>query len=455
MAEKPSQATETTRPEDLATGRWGWPSVIATVLALGLIGAWIAWWVASIRQDSLVLGRSTWVPTLPFLAGDYKVSIDHIARVQASGIDPYRNPNDWVAPLYLYPPMVARVFSWVTLFDVPTSIKVWLASLAVILTIGAVASWRVRRTLGLTPLPLACLVTVALYGSPTILTMERGQTDPLILLPFLAAIWLLGRRGAWPEVAAGLILGATAWLKYYPGVTLIALAFLGRRKAVLGFVAAGALIGIVDLDGVREAMKHASFVQQAFKPDRPEVLHPVQHWIVAAWNSNPIVKATWPLKLIPAMAAEVVLLVPLVLLVSRKVLRSADPDRLLLPYFCWLTSATTFALPGSHDYNLTLLPLAALAVWDRRDSWRVHAALACSLIWLQPFQVPVSGQVLMGLKLAALYAVGVSLSSRASELTIPTAEEARADLFRPAFAKVRAADAFPISGEPAPPPRSS
>src|SRR5205823_798342 len=58
--------------------------------ALGLIGLWVAWWVASARRDHLVLGRLTWVPTLPVLAGDFRVHIDHAARLQAAGLDPYR-----------------------------------------------------------------------------------------------------------------------------------------------------------------------------------------------------------------------------------------------------------------------------------------------------------------------------------------------------------------------------
>jgi hypothetical protein len=74
----------------------------ARVRALVLVGAavliacWLAWWVQSLRQDLLALGAPTWVPTLPFLAGDFRVHIDHVTRLYTSGVNPYLQAGDWV-----------------------------------------------------------------------------------------------------------------------------------------------------------------------------------------------------------------------------------------------------------------------------------------------------------------------------------------------------------------------
>ena len=52
----------------------------------------------------------------------------------------------------------------------------------------------------------------------------------------------------------------------------------------------------------------------------------------------------------------------------------------------------------AYDYNLLFFPLAAVAVWDRRDPVLSTILLAAAVPWLQPFQLSVPPLVLMGLK---------------------------------------------------------
>jgi hypothetical protein len=426
----------TARPS-APSGLRGWISILVTALALGLIGLWVGWWVSIVRRDTMAYGTPTWVPALPFLAGDFKTHIDHVARIRASGIDPYRKKDDFACTVHQYPPMIGRAFSWVVFFDVRTSIRVWIASLGLILTAGALASWRARRALRLAEIPPALVVAAVLFSTPALYAMERGQADPLILLPFIVSAWLLGRRGAWPEVAAGCLLGATAWLKFYPGVSMIALVVFGRRKAIMGFIAVASLIGIVDYDGAKRAIRNGSKVMVALKYDRPSFFQPWEHWLVSAWNSNDFVRGDITLRHVPGTVVELAMLVPLIVLVSRRVARSANPGPIVFPYLLWLTAATTFALPGSNDYNLAVLPMAALAVWDVRDSWRVQLSMALLLIWWQPFWLPVSGQVLLMIKFASLCAVGASLVARSTQVGEQGSTSTESNLFRPTFAGLR------------------
>ena len=75
-------------------------------------------------------------------------------------------------------------------------------------------------------------------------------------------------------------------------------------------------------------------------------------------------------------------------------------------------------MPYSIDYNLVPLPLAALAVWDRRDPLAVHAALVLAILtWGQPLALPLAGDTLLLLKLSTLYAVGTSLALK--ETSVP------------------------------------
>ena len=423
---------------------------MGTALAVGLIGAWIVWWVASVRRDSMVIGRSTWVPPLAFLAGDFKVHIDHVARIQAAGIDPYRKADDWICVLYPYPPMIARAFAWVSLVNISTAVRIWLATLAVLFAAGAFESWRTRRSLRLDDIPLAWMVAAVLFGAPAMFAMERGQSDPMVILPLIVAARLLGRRKAGPDVLAGALLGATAWLKYYPGLTVVALVALGRPKAVAAFVGIAVLIGVVDRDGVRQSI-HNGAVGHALMADKVPHVHEIRHSLVENWGSMRFVRAIKPLKLIPGSVAAAALLLPAIVGVSRKVARSADSRPLIFPYLLWLTAAATFGMPYANDYNLVTLPLAALAVWDRRDSWQVHLALGLSVLWLQPFWLPLGGQGMLVLKLATLYAVGASLAARSIE---PARSASPESVFRPILHRDR--PVLPgLIGGPAPGSRSS
>jgi hypothetical protein len=102
-------------------------------------------------------------------------------------------------------------------------------------------------------------------------------------------------------------------------------------------------------------------------------------------------------------------------------------------------------MPVSYDYNLIYLPLAALAVCDRRDPFIVAVALVGMLVWWQPFRVPwemqvasafaavnahpplapfelllrIERDVLFFLKLLAAVGVGVSLVLRAKQPAAP------------------------------------
>jgi len=423
----------------------GLSRTVGLALVVGLIGLWVGWWVASSRRDSMVFGTSTWVPPLSFLAGDFKVHVDHVARLQAAGVDPYRQAGDWVCALYPYPPMVARSFAWVALVGPATAARLWQVALASLFAGGAVAAWRTRRVLGLSE--------AVLFSTPAVFAMERGQSDPMVILPLGVSAWLLARRGAGPDLAAGALLGATAWLKYYPGLAAVALLALGRSRALAAFVAVAALIGVVDLDGVRRSIRNGAIGQAAMADKVPHV-HETKHSLVENWPSLKFVRRSRPLRQVPGAVAAAALLLPAVVAVSRQVARSADPGPVLFPYLLWLTAAATFGMPYANDYNLVPLPLAILATWDRRDPWPAQVALGVMLAWWQPFWLPMGGPALLGIKLAGLYAAGACLAARANR---PGPAPGLAGPHRPASARVevRRGRARPVSGAPAPGPRPS
>ena len=379
--------------------------------SLALIVLWVAWWIKSIEQDSLVYGNHTWASPLPFLAGDFKVHIDHTARILVAGINPYRLTDDWVCASFPYPPVIPRLFAWVALVSTPVAIRIWLGAVSVFLGIAAVAAWRTRRALGLWPVPLSALAVALIYSTPAVLAMERGQCDPLVIPAMLAVAWLARKDSTGRQLAAGGLLGVAAWIKYYPGLAVFGLLALKRWKAAAVFVVVAGLIGLVDRVEVRQSIENGKKLAHGIS-STPRVL-PTVHSLVSCWKAWPVVRANRPLRKIPPPVAAGLLLVPALVGVSRQVARSRDVAPLIAPYLLWLTAAATFAMPYAIDYNLIPLPLAALCVWDRRDPVLVHIAMGLLLLWWQPIALDVSGNVLLVAKLGGLYAVGYSLACRA------------------------------------------
>jgi hypothetical protein len=391
------------------------------VLGLVLVALWVAWWAKSVRQDRLAYGRAAWTPILPTLAGDFRVHIDHTARIVAGGGDPYRK-DDWVCALLPYPPMIPRLFVWVAPISTDAAVAAWTAALALIVAGSAWAVARSRRALGLTPVPLPWVLVATLYATPTVVAMERGQCDPLVLPLVILAAWLLGRpsRPGPSDALAGSVLGLAAWIKFYPGLVVLGLLGLRRWRAVAAFVVVAGIIGVIDLDGARQAIANGRTLAGMDPPGVAHV-HPVQHAIAKFWPHLWAGTSLRGLARLPGPVVAALLLGPPILLVGRRVLRldRARSAPLALPLLLWIVAAATFALPYSNDYNLVALPLAILACWDRRDGVAVAMVMGLLTLWWQPLALPIDGRVLFVAKLLALYASAACLIHRAREAATP------------------------------------
>jgi len=101
-----------------------------------------------------------------------------------------------------------------------------------------------------------------------------------------------------------------------------------------------------------------------------------------------------------------------VLAVSWRVFRARPDSAVAWPYLLWLTTMGTLVNVTAYDYSLLYLPLAVLAAWDVRDSWRVHLCLAPAVAWWIPFSIGISGLPLPLLKVAGIFLVGVLVLRR-------------------------------------------
>jgi hypothetical protein len=394
------------------TGRRG-----LTLLGLGLVVLGVVWWVATLRRGNLYAGGRLWFPAYRLLSVDFLHNY-YSARLWLAGGDPYEGVSG--APLtahFCYAPVVLPLFAWCGLVSPETGVKVWTGILAAFVGLASWAAWRLRRRLGLAELPLPLIAGCLLLSTPVLFAMERGNYDLLVVALFLGAGAALGRRSALGDVTAGCCLALAAWVKVYPGLSVLGLLALGRRRAFLACLAAGLALGLADLTHTLAFLDNAGALSRDFMPSRYGVVHPSVHTLAGCW---PLfwehTRLKWLIH-VPGWAVWLAAAIPLTGWVSWHVRRSGG-GALLLPYFCWLTTVGTF-LPGvSNDYNLVYLPVAVLAVWDRRDPVWLHVLMAFLLLHWQPVQLGISGELLFLFKCLGVVAAGACLVNRAREVCV-------------------------------------
>jgi hypothetical protein len=357
--------------------------------------------------------KITWVPALAFVSGDFAVSLDHLARVRAEGGDPYT--CCWIGKAFPYPPTVPAFFAWVTFTSPRVASVLWTVGLAGLVSVGAWASWTSRRRLGLLDIPLPMVIAAALFSAPVLFAVERCQCD-LIALPWLiAGSWLLRSGTRRSEVLAGAAFVMAAWVKYYPGLVIVALLAGRRWRAVAGFVAVGLAVGLADVQGVRGSLENirSGFLHHSIDTPQQMVahVHSLSLYWRALWSDTPFAA----LGRLPGSAGAAALLLPLAGWVALRVTRSQKGTELAYPLTLWLVSLGTFLPKVAADYNLVFLPLAILATWDRRERPAVHLGMLLAFLALQPFRFDASARFLFLCKLAGLVAVGLSLVRKAAE----------------------------------------
>jgi hypothetical protein len=121
---------------------------------------------------------------------------------------------------------------------------------------------------------------------------------------------------------------------------------------------------------------------------------------------------------IPGSAVAVVAIAPLLLWVHHEVFR-ARSRAVTYPLFLFTVSLASFVPEIANDYSLFFLPLAAASVVGTGDCLTARAALALSLVAIQPFLLPIPGLVLLPLKFCAVFGVGASLVGRARNAAQP------------------------------------
>jgi hypothetical protein len=402
------------------------PWLSSARLGLLALALWAGWWALSSWQGRLALAEHTWI-RLPAYGVDFQLNIDRPTRLWVNGANPYLDPD----PLFCYPPIVLRLFAWTTLLRPWQALRAWQVILALLAAMGALVAVRWRGRLSLHSLPASAAVALILCSMPVLFAMERGNYD-LLVLPFLVAGVLVAER-PWRGAASvgGLMLAVAVWLKLYPGLVLPGLLVLRRPRLGAWAIAWVGIIGLSFASELGPFLANSRLhVQQARFAARLAAPEPAAY----PWNHPLGLTWSWlwsgtPLARLPGDLAAAAAIGVLVVGLSWHVWRQPDSWRLALPYLLWLVAAGTFVVPVSNDYNLTPLPLALVAVWDRR---RPSSYLAAGLLvlWCQPLWLPLPTRVLMLAKLAGLIGVAVALArshahTAAGQSPLPVAPPAR------------------------------
>jgi hypothetical protein len=378
---------------------------------LAILLLWGAWWTASLYKKQFILHQWTWVPATNWLGLDF-LNNYHAARHWLAGGNPYTEQiDDPMNRPFIYSPVVLGLFSWCRFLSASQATVIWTLALAALAAVGAVACWRTRRRLGLWELPLPFLLAAVLGSFPVLFELERGNCDLLVLLLIVMTASALAKQTLPRDSFAGFCVALAVWIKIYPAMLVLGLLAARRYRAVVCVVLAYLAIGLADYPGTVQHI-HA---MRSYVADYDMRLHASAHpfgtWWKHFWENTPLAIVTK----MPGILGASCVLAPLVLWVSCQFFQERSRGALLFPYLAWLTAVGTFLPPVSNDYNLFFLPLAALAVWDRRDRVIVHLLMALLLLWWQPIQLPIGATLVFTFKLAGLAAVGTSLVARVRE----------------------------------------
>jgi hypothetical protein len=402
-------------------------------LGIVLLILWAVWWIGSfitrpiiapapagaegqVRLHALLDGRRTWILPAKFIGKDLHYNYVSV-RSWLAGYHPYRHaPDEPDRPLYIYPPPALPLFAWTALMALDAAIVLWTCALVGIMAIGARMSWRERVTARLSPtLPFVLVLGLVLLSTPVVFLMERGNFDGVVVLLLVCAVALMRPETAKADALAGLCVALAAWLKVYPGIVLLGLCALRRWRVLAWAVAWGIGLGLAMwpatlawIESIRAAAQHAGTIGDAGDARYATWSHTLPAW----WDFLRTSRRTL-LPQVPGIVVAAIVLLPLAAWVCWSVYRSDRRATVVFGLLAWLTALGTFAPAISFDYNLIFLPLAALAVWDRRDPVIAQAVLVLLMLWWQPFNLGIDGAFLSLVKLLGLVAVGYLIVRRA------------------------------------------
>lgn len=411
-----------------------------SALGWAFIAVWAVWWLISLRNGQMWGKEFIRIPVWQYLGLDFLHNYDatlHWLR----GRNPYLEDfGDWRGK-FAYPPVVLLLFAWCGLLGRSAAMVLWMGVISGMIGVGVWMAGRTRAALSSVRLPLVFMLGLLLVSQPVLFATERGQSDVIVLAMIIVTALALQRPASWGrDILIGVCLAIGAWVKVYPAVLILGLLAL-RAWRPFGLAAlAAVLIGLVPYRATMQFIDASTSAQEdrvgflseiyqwLFNPSqhRPAqlTLYPTisvdAHSLTTYWGSFWTYTHVWALQRMPGVIGAALVLGPPTMWLSLRMLRASAPARAALayPYLLWLAAMATFVMPVSYDYNLFYLPLAALAVCNRRDPVIVPLALIALIVWCQPFVVPVHNakDLLFFLKLFSLMGVGISLLVRAREL---------------------------------------
>lgn len=411
-----------------------WTQRLLWILGIVVLIGWGVEWNKGLSARIPYFPRElkTWVAPFPFIGLDF-VHNYAAGRTWIAGADPYlRIIGDPQYTRYGYAPEVLPFFSWCIFlqpdleFVVPSppvlpgsngymlyssvAVRLWALAIAAFSVLAATLVWQFRKRLPIAPVPLVLMWAAVLASTPVILEMERGNCNVLALILLVVSIVLIDRKPSLAmDIVAAICLAFAIWIKSY--IVFAPLAIIAARRYRL--IPICTIVGLL-MAGLwwRETLIFVTSLRKAVAIYEIPLM-PTLHSLVIVWPQ--LVQGT-PLALIPPLVAGILLILVPMLLLMYVLWRSKKGAALLLPAALWCTAMGTYLPHVSHDYNYASFLLLALAVWDRRDPFWVHALMGIALLWWQPFEVALSPHVIFWGKLFSLYAMGYCLLRRAYEL---------------------------------------
>lgn len=405
---------------------------VLTFVGVAALIWWSTWWFQNVRKLKQQKTPASWYQPFPFIGLDFLHNYQ-AARFIASGGDPYLEPfGDPLHRKLCYPPIVLPFFFWCQYCSVPRAIGIWVILLSGYAATGAYAAWRTRQALGISPIPLPFALAAILTCAPVGYALERGNYD-LALVPLIVlAAWALREKTIPRDLLAGACLALATCLKIYPGLLILALMPMQRYRVVMYAGLAGMAFASYQPENLPVFVENLKDLAKAHHAHHwGGQVQPVNHSLTLNWQPLWMGTKLDFLASFRGSIACVLFFVPLCGIVSYRLYYCPNRKHLYLPVLLWTAAVATFVPKVANDYSLFFVPMAALALWDRRDPMWAQLTLGLMLLWAQPIAFVISPSVTFAAKLGALFALAACLLQRIQEQTASAPDDTRPNPLTP------------------------
>jgi len=369
-------------PSELTTGRKRLCWILAAVLASVVFGPALLKCFRTVRLRDFV---QEWASARNYLEGRPVYELQEISLARHLGYR--RRPDHFFLERNVHPPTSILLAVPLGRLSYPDAFLAWNVFSLMLLLVSLYLTARQLR-IALTPWLVLAAYTLLLVCNPLHQQICQGQLN-LVLLVLIVGAWSADRSGC--PGAAGVLLGAAAAIKLFPGFLFLYFVLQGRWRAVAAGAASFIVLtlgtaAILGIESYRDYIVEVIPTLGSWRSSWPNVSLP-GFWS-KLFDPASVVGTTTPLLRSPLLARagtwiSCALVVTAAAVVARRAQSRAECDHA----FATCLTAMLLVTPIVWDHYFLLLLLPVVLLWIRLPASgliRWDFRLILLVLWLTP-----------------------------------------------------------------------